>query len=129
MRLFYWGKDGGPESTVNGFWLVEIKSLFSIVLLRIGEGSRDVYHEHAFNCISWILKGRLLEYRCTPGKSDTVYTYRAGLLPVVTKREHLHKVFSVGTTWAVSFRGPWSKTWREYGDGHYTTLTNGRVKV
>ena len=129
MRLFYCGKDGGDESTVSGFWLAEFKSLFSIVLLRFNNGSRDAYHEHAFNSISWVLKGSLLEYRRESQDHDTLYSHRAGLLPIMTRREHFHKVFSSGTTWVLSFRGPWSKTWREYHDGKYKTLTNGRVEV
>ena len=41
MRLFFYGKDGGQYSTVWGYWLIEIKSLFSVVLLRFEGDSRE----------------------------------------------------------------------------------------
>ena len=49
MKLFKYMKDGGPESTVWGYFLIEIKSLFTIVLLHFKNGSREAYHNHAFN--------------------------------------------------------------------------------
>lgn len=62
MKFLYYGKNGGPESRVWGYFLIEIKSLFSIVLLRFENGSRDAYHTHAFHCFSWLLRGHLTEY-------------------------------------------------------------------
>lgn len=126
MKFFYYGKDGGYESTVWGYWLCEIKSLFSIVLLRFDKGSRDAYHNHAFNCISWVLKGELIEYN----KDGLVNIYTPSLIPVVTKRDTFHKVVSIGKTWVLSFRGPWSKTWNEYTHKNgLIKLTNGRQIV
>lgn len=57
-------------------------------------------------------------------------THRPGLRPVVTKRKTFHRVVSEGTSWVLSFRGPWSKTWREYdpASGNTTTLGHGRVQ-
>ena len=37
MRFMNWEKDGGYESTVTGLYIVEIKKLFSIVLLKFDE--------------------------------------------------------------------------------------------
>src|SRR5262245_1156822 len=127
MKLFYKGKDGGPESTVTGFWLVEIKSLFSIALLKFNNGSRDEYHSHAFNCISWIIKGFLKE-ELLNGK---IQNYKASIKPIVTKRSTFHRVFSRGVSWVITFRGPWSKRWMEYNPDTkmYSILENGRVIV
>lgn len=124
MKFFYYGKDGGNESTVWGYWLCEIKNLFSIVLLRFENGSRDAYHNHAFSCISWVLKGELIEYN----KNGLVNVYNRSLVPVITKRDTFHKVVSIGKTWVLSFRGPWSKTWNEYlpTENKNVILTNGR---
>ena len=61
MKLFSYGKDGGEESTVWGYWLCEFKSLFSVALLCFEDGSREAYHDHAFNSISWVLSGKLTE--------------------------------------------------------------------
>ena len=60
MKLFHKSKDGGPDSNVTGYWLIEWKKAFSVVLLRFDAGTREAYHNHAFNAISWILKGELL---------------------------------------------------------------------
>lgn len=124
MKLFSISKDGGPDSTVWGLFFVEIKSLFSVALLCFEDGSREAYHEHAFNCISWILKGALKE-EYIEGK---VVQHRCGFWPILTYRNTFHKVSSVGRTWVLTFRGPWSKTWREFlpSSGEYKTLTHGR---
>ena len=53
-------KDGGPESTVTGYWLIEYKPLFSIVLLKFEGKSRDAFHTHAFNSLSWLISGNFL---------------------------------------------------------------------
>lgn len=142
MKFLSKSKDGGPESTVFAYWLFEIKFLFSIVLLRFDNGSRDAYHSHAFNCISWVMKGRL-EEEVVRTEPATVYyglklppysflstnVYTPSLKPVMTYRTTTHKVVSVGTTWVISFRGPWSKTWKEVVDGQEKTLTSGRREV
>jgi len=127
MKLFRHAKDGGPESTVDGWWLVEIKSLFSIVLLRFDGPSRFAYHEHAFHSVSWLLRGQLVE-RLRNTRISTVYN--PSPLPIVTRRSDFHMVDSVGTSWVLSFRGPWAKTRREYIPGRgMRTLTDGREVV
>lgn len=127
MKLFSYGKDGGPYSTVWGFWLIEIKALFSIVLLCFENGSREAFHEHAFNCVSWVLGGELWE-RHFDGR---VVIYVPSFRPVITRRSTFHKVTSHGRTWVISFRGPWANTWREYlpNERRTATLTHGRREV
>jgi len=129
MKWFFKSKDGGPNSNVTGYWLLEWKSVFSVVLLRFDKGSREVYHEHAFNAVSWVLSGCLYEY--TPRESWAIDLY-SSIFPVYTPRSRLHKVYGIANkSWVLSFRGPWSKTWREFDDktGTFTTLTNGRKIV
>lgn len=128
MKFLSLSKDGGPESHVWAYWLFEIKWLGSIVLLRFEDGSRDAYHSHAFNSVSWVLKGDgLIEHHDnSKGKVDF---HQPSLLPVVTRRSTFHKVVSVGRTWVLSLRGPWAKTWREYTADGEKVLTNGRVEV
>lgn len=133
MKFCEIAKDGGPESRVWGYFLLEIKSLFSIVLLRFEEGSRDAYHSHAFNSVSWVLKGELNEYGIHPNSIFADYDYHHIYLPsckpVITKRTTNHKVVSNGRTWVLSFRGPWAKEWKETVDGKEIMLTNGRKQV
>lgn len=132
MKLFKVSKDGGPDSNVTGFFLIEIKSLFSIVLLRFTNGSRDVFHSHAFNSLSWILRGRLSESRLVDirkhptGFAQTVF--RPSIFPIWTSRTNIHKVSSVGTTYVISFRGPWEYFWQEvdFKTRIVTTLKHGR---
>ena len=126
MRLLWKGKDGGAESTVTGYWLIEVKSLFSIVLLKFEGVSRNAFHEHAFDAVSWLLKGRLFEYNL----GDNCHSYFPSWKPIITKRETCHMVDSLGgTSWVLSFRGPWAKTWREYTLNGEITLTHGRKEV
>lgn len=133
MRFFHVGKDGGSKSTVTGYWLVELKNLFSIALLRFDNGSRSEYHSHAFNCLSWVLKGRLREQYLFESSVSEINekTYRPSLWPIITLRSTFHKVVSDGTTWVLTIRGPWAKTWDEYSPNtrEFTTLQHGRVPV
>lgn len=136
MKLLWNDKDGGPESRVWCYG-IEFKKLFSIILLRFEDGSREAYHSHAFNCLNWVLKGKLIEDRVTKDKpifsliSKDIFEYSASIKPFIIKRNHLHKVTSQGRTWVLTFRGPWAKTWIEYlpEENRFVTLTNGRKEV
>ena len=129
MRFMQWANDGGEESTVDGLFLIEFKGLFSVVLLRFGEGSREAFHSHAFNCFSWVLKGTMTEYH-RDGRVSQLPP-RSRLLPFGTYRDTFHKVVSHGVSWVFTIRGPWSKTWNEYlpGSDKDVILTEGRVEV
>lgn len=125
MRLLQLCKDGGPESRVWAYTLIEIKWLFSIILLRFDPGSRDAQHTHAFNALSWVLRGYLLE--CFKGE---LISYSSSLRPIYTPRDRCHKVTSLGTSWVLTFRGPWRKTWQDIpAGGEAVTLTHGRQVV
>jgi hypothetical protein len=128
MRLFSRAKDGGPKSTVTGYWLIELKKLFSIVLLKFEDGSRDEFHSHAFHSINFILKGKVIE-EFIHGWVSRGPIRR--FWPILTKRSRFHRVRSDGTTWVLSFRGPWKDTWREYDPktDEFVTLTHGRKRV
>lgn len=126
MKFLSTSKDGGPESTVWAHWLCEIKWLFSIVLLRFENGTRDAYHSHAFNSISWVLSGGLVE-RHINGEREF---HLPSPWPVFTWRNTTHKVQSLGRTWALSFRGPWADTWKEVlPGGEEVTLASGRQVI
>ncbi len=128
-------KDGGPESRVWGYWLIAVRQLFSIILLRFEDGSREAYHSHAFNCVSWVLKGHLTEYVVDWYDEDTlggqVVEHKASWKPFITKRTTFHKVSSKGTSWVLTFRGPWARTWKEYivATKQERVLTWGRKEV
>lgn len=132
MKLFKKGFDGGEKSGVVGYWLIEIKSLFSIVLLKFNKGSREAYHNHAFNAYSWFLSGEVEEQRFnTETKTVTKQTFKPSFKPKYTPRENLHRVQSKGVTWCLSIRGPWSSTWNEYSPRtkELITLSSGRVEL
>lgn len=128
MKLFKKMKDGGPESPVDGYFLIEWKGLFSIALLHFNPGMREAYHSHAFNALTFWLKGNVVEHRLYPGIEEESTPYKAGQFKV-TKRDNLHRIEAPGDAWALSFRGPWAKTWMEYKDGKRITLTHGREVV
>lgn len=123
MILFKKRKDGGKESTVIGYWLIEIKPLFSIVLLKFDGPSRRAFHTHAFNCINWLISGKLIETFLPQAR---VQTYKASFRPFIVRREDFHRVDSIGVSWVLSIRGPWKNTWKEFISGTYRTLTHGR---
>lgn len=124
MKFFSYGTDGGKDSGVTGFWLFEIKSLFSVALLHFKKGTRENYHSHAFNAYSWFVKGKVEEQHL--GKPSMTWT--PSLWPKHTPRSSFHRVNALEDTYALTFRGPWSDTWYEYDPENkdYIELTNGR---
>ena len=130
MKLLEVSKDGGPESTVTAYWLIELKGWFSVAILCFANGSRDAFHSHAFNSISWLLWGQLCETMVdTP---DSGWWYYPSPIPIITRKTTFHKVWSKGRSWVLTFRGPWTDTWREYRPGSEkqdVVLTHGRKEV
>ena len=127
MKLFKVMKDGGPKSHVTGFFLVEIKSLFSIALLRFDHGTREAFHSHAFNAVTLWLSGVVREHLYAGGSRE----WTPGQLKY-TARGCFHKVETLTkASWALSFRGPWNPTWKEYlpEENKFVTLTHGRKIV
>lgn len=126
MKLFSRGKDGGPESKVWGYWLIEWKRFLSIAILRFEDGTREAFHSHAFNSTSWLLNGKLIEIM----KDGPAIVHRPGLTPIKTYRGTFHMVRSEGRSWAITVRGPWTQYWHEWtpNAGEYL-LKSGREKV
>ena len=131
MKLFKKSHDGGPDSGVTGYWLIENKKLFSICLLRFSEGSREAFHSHAFNAYTWWLKGEVEEQFLDDTKNHIIWkpSIRNWLFPKFTPRWNFHKIIGLKTSWALSIRGPWDDTWKEHRNGNTYTLTSGRVLV
>jgi hypothetical protein len=126
-KIFYKKFDGGKESGVTGYFLIEWKPVFSIGLLHFKEGSREAYHNHAFSAITWFLKGRVTEEKLDGTKKD----FSASIIPKYTPYTCFHKVIAHVDTWALTFRGPWFNTWHEYRpkENRFVTLTHGRVEL
>jgi hypothetical protein len=127
MKIFSYEKDGGKESKVWGLFLIEAKKLFSVVLLHFKDGSREAFHSHAFNAVSWVLWGQLNEEQFNGIRR----TFKPSLKPVWTPRTNFHMVKSVGSTFVISFRGPWVNFWNEYlpATNQVITLTHGRKVI
>lgn len=132
MKLFRKSYDGGPDSGVTGYWVIEWKEVFSIVLLHFSPGSRDAFHSHAFNALTWWLRGAVVE-EFAPDESGSAPTSKAwqpSLKPKFTPRHNFHKIIAgPAGAWALSIRGPWAKTWKEAKHGSTHTLTHGRVRL
>lgn len=135
-RLFYTKNDGGEKSGVKGYFLIEWKKFFSIGLLHFDKGSRESYHSHAFNAVTWWLSGKVTEetikYSCKT-KQPVIQSrkdFKPSFWPKFTRRSTFHKVIAHKPTWAISFRGCWQDKWLECRpvDGQ-VTLTHGRKIV
>jgi hypothetical protein len=129
MKFFNKSKDGGPNSTVDAYFLCEIKGLFSVALLKFNEGRREQYHTHAFHALTWFLKGDLVEEQISDRLEYKPYT--KSLIPKLTTKYNLHRVKANKDSWCLTIRGPWQKEWKEFDafTGVTTTLTHGREVV
>jgi hypothetical protein len=125
MKMFQKAPDGGVNSGTTAYFLIEIKPLFSIALLRFSRHNPERYHTHAFNAYTIWLKGQVREHI----RGGQPRLFKAGQTKI-TKREHFHKVEALGgPAWAISFRGPWVNRWHEDRAGNLVTLTHGRKEV
>lgn len=117
-------KDGGPDSPVDAYFLFEIKWLCSVALLKFNRGSREAFHTHAFNALTWFIKGQLVEEDII----GDIYIYERGLLPKLTVRKKNHRVKAFCDSWCLTIRGPWQSEWTEYNESRSetTTFTHGR---
>ena len=130
-KFFKKDKDGGPESKVWAYWVVECKRLCSIAFLHFEDGGREVFHSHAFNAISWVIKGELNETVCHDPAIYTKNRYLPSLKPIFTPRHRTHMVKSTGDTLVFTLRGPWVKYWHEQDpmSGSRKVLGHGRKEV
>ena len=49
--------------------------------------------------------------------------------PKYTPKGNFHKIIGIKESWALSIRGPWDDTWKEFKNGEEYTLSKGRVRV
>lgn len=135
MKLFQKASDGGKDSGVSAYFLIEWKRVFSIALLHFNTGTREAYHSHAFNALTLWLKGEVEEQRLQrlplifhTCRVITTKRYEGGDWKLTT-RDNMHRVKALTPAWALTFRGPWSDTWQEDRNGEIVTLTHGRKVV
>jgi hypothetical protein len=110
MVLFEKRKDGGPNSPVDAYFLIESKRFFSIALLKFNKGGREAFHTHAFNALTWFIKGDILE----KDVKGCEYQYTRSFIPKLTRRSMNHRVKAVEDSWCLTVRGPWKDIWSEY---------------
>jgi hypothetical protein len=121
-RFFFRRGDGGSDSGVTGYFLIEWKALFSIGVLHFREGSREAYHNHAFNALTWWLSGGVTEDELSGERTQ----WRPSIKPKITKRDKFHKITAQRETWALTLRGRWVDYWKEFKGGKIINLTHGR---
>ena len=127
IHFFKKSHDGGRNSGVTGYWLIECKKLFSIVILKFEPNNRKNFHNHAFNAITWWVRGKVCEVVHLGGYKRQDILRLPSLIPKLTPRTCTHKITVIETAWAISIRGPWKKTWQEITpEGKVIHLSNGR---
>lgn len=124
-RFLFKKFDGGTESGVTGYFLLEWKKVFSIGILHFKKGSREAFHSHAFNAITFWIKGKVTEQKLSGQTKD----FSPSLKFKFTGRDNFHKVIAHKDTYALTFRGPWEDTWQEYKNNRFITLTHGRKET
>jgi len=129
MKFLFSRKDGGKKSNCTGYWLIEWKGGFSVLLLRFTGRSREVFHSHAFDCFGLVLTGGLIE-RNARGKIRK-FTPQSGFFGIYKNDVHRVSAMIGRDTWVFTVRGPWDKTWFEWDRRlkELRTLGNGRVTL
>lgn len=124
MSVLQKAKDGGRYSPVDAYFLIEVKCLFSIALLKFNKGTRENLHSHAFDALTWFICGDLVELDI----SGDMYIYKKSIFPKLTRKAKTHKVIALKDSWCFTIRGKWQDTWTEYNElsNKTTTLTHGR---
>lgn len=124
-HFFSKAKDGGHNSPVDAYFLIEWKGLFSVALLKFNKGTRENFHTHAFDAYTWFLKGDLVE----EDVDGTLYNYSRQFKPKLTKKGKNHRVVAKEDSWCFTLRGAWQDEWTEYNrkDDVTTVFTHGRV--
>ena len=125
MKFLSKAKDGGPESPVDAYFLFEIKPFGSIALLKFNKGTRESFHTHAFNAMTWFLYGDMIEENI----NGSLRKYSFSLLPKITKKTNNHRIIAYKPSWCFTIRGPWARTWTEDKDGNTTVFGHGRIIV
>lgn len=125
MKIFTKRHDGGLDSGVTGYWLIECKSLFSIVLLRFLPSTKEAYHSHAFNAITWWIKGTATEE--FPNKPSIIW--KPSFRWKVTPKTNIHRYRVEKPAWAISIRGPWETYWKEVQENKTVVFTKHRQIV
>ncbi len=125
-RFFYKKMDGGSDSGVTGYFLIEWKSVFSIGLLHFKKGSREAFHSHAFNAISFWLKGSVIEEKYN---QNIKLPFSASFKPKYTPRSNVHKIIADEDTYCLTFRGPWVDYWSEFKKDKHILLTHNRKVI
>jgi hypothetical protein len=124
MKFMKITKDGGSKSGVTGLFVVEIKSLFSIVFLKFERDHREEFHSHAFNAFTWWVKGSVVELH----QDGREMEWSPSIIPKWTPRSCFHKIIPMTTAYAFTIRGPWLNKWYEFNPNtkEKMTLTHGR---
>lgn len=125
MRFLSKAKDGGPNSPVDAYFLFEIKPIGSVALLKFNKGSREAFHTHAFTALTWFLWGDMTEENI----NGTKRKYSWNIIPKITRKLNNHRVIAHKTSWCLTVRGPWKRTWTETHKNDTITLTHGRKVV
>lgn len=125
MNIFKKLKDGGSQSPVDAYFLFEIKGLASVALLKFNKGGREAFHTHAFDALTWFIKGDLIE----EDVSGDTYRYKKSLVPKLTLKSKNHRVLANKNSYCLTVRGKWQDSWTEYDkDSNTTTVFNwGRL--
>jgi len=128
MRFFEKCNGGGDAAPTDIYFLFEIKWLCSIAILKFKKGKSAPCHSHAFNALTWFIKGDLHE--AFRDKKKAPYQYKRSVIPKITPRSNCHKITAKSDSWCFTIRGPWLDTWTEYDEETgTTTFTHGRKIV
>ncbi len=119
-KIFHWDNTSLGVGNIKRFTIIEIKYLGGIIVNIFNTSNQDRFHSHAFNALSWMIRGHYYEDVIVDGNLLKLKKIeRSRFIP----RNYIHKITkSSPNAMSITFEGPWESTWNEYFD-------NGRIKT
>jgi hypothetical protein len=130
VRIVFWKRKEIilGEQRVSELTILEWKKLFSLKLFHFHKtaGKQDRFHTHAFNAVSFLLKGNYTEEVVKDGRVVALPRNRSRLI-FIPKNEY-HRVTKGEGCYTLLLTGPWGaefKELRSLGDSHYQEVFLG----
>lgn len=114
LTLFWKNHFNFGGRPIDQYVIFECKYLFSIIIFNFIESDKvqDRFHTHAFNSVSFKLKGYYEEH-ILDENGETLIVPRHNVVKFF-ERDIYHAIGKSNDCWTLLLAGPWKQTWKEF---------------